>query len=134
MSYHVPAHNMLKWIILTQNLLYNYLNWHLCITTSWISYFLYSCCMHLFKSFYFLSIGSSLWVIFLDNTHGLSFHFYLYNVKEENAFYFENFEFFFLLFIANFSSNFYWFFGNPHGPSFHFCLHIAGKKNTNLKK
>jgi hypothetical protein len=44
-SYHVPSHNMLKWIILNQNLLYNYLEWHIYImtfsmvATSWISYF-----------------------------------------------------------------------------------------------
>jgi hypothetical protein len=25
LSYHVPSHNMLKWIILIQNMLYNYL-------------------------------------------------------------------------------------------------------------
>ncbi len=30
-SYHVPFHNMLKWIILAQNLLYNYVKWHLYI-------------------------------------------------------------------------------------------------------
>jgi hypothetical protein len=49
--------------------------------------------MHLLKSFYFISIGSFLWFFFfLDNTHGLSFHFYLYNVREEKTFYFENFE------------------------------------------
>jgi hypothetical protein len=30
--------------------------------------------------------------IYTDNTHDLSFHFYLYNVKEKNTFYFENFE------------------------------------------
>ncbi len=31
-------------------------------------------------------------VFFLDNIHGLYFHFYLYSVKEENAFHFENFD------------------------------------------
>jgi hypothetical protein len=41
---------------------------------------------------YFLYIGSFLQFFFPDNTHGLSFHFYLYSVKEKNAFDFENFE------------------------------------------
>ncbi len=30
--------------------------------------------------------------IYIDNTCDLSFHFYLYNVKEKNTFYFEKFE------------------------------------------
>jgi hypothetical protein len=85
---------MRKRINLIQNLLYNYVKGHLYITTSWITWFFwYSCCMHLFKSFYFLSIRIHLWGFFFwDNTHGLSFHFYLYSVKEENAFYLENFK------------------------------------------
>ncbi len=54
----------------------------------------FSYCKDLLKSFYSLSIGNLLWVFFFffDNTHSLSFHFYLYNVKEENALHFENFE------------------------------------------
>jgi len=56
-------------------------------------------CMHLMRSHYFLSIRSLL-CFFFDNIHGLSFHFYLYNEKDENIFYFEKFEnFFFFLFI-----------------------------------
>jgi hypothetical protein len=47
--------------------------------------------MHLLKSLYFNSIGSLL-CFFFDNIHGLSFHFYLYSVREENTFHFENFE------------------------------------------
>ncbi len=61
------------------------------VGTFWISCFFYSCCMHLLKSLYFLSIGNLLW-FFFDNTHGLSFHFYLHNVKKENTFHFENLE------------------------------------------
>jgi len=37
-SYHVPSHNMVKWIILNQNMLYNYLGWHIYITN-----FFYGC-------------------------------------------------------------------------------------------
>jgi hypothetical protein len=33
-----------------------------------------------------------------DNTHGLSFHFYLCNVRKENTFHFENFEKYFFVF------------------------------------
>jgi hypothetical protein len=59
--------------------------------------------MHLLKSFYFLSIGSLLFYFTFDNnTHGLSFHFYLCNVKDENTFYFEIFEILFFLFIVIF--------------------------------
>jgi hypothetical protein len=54
--------------------------------------------MHLFFKNYFISIGSFLWFFFFDNTHGLSFHFYLYSVKEEKTFYFENFESSFFVF------------------------------------
>jgi len=57
--------------------------------------FLYFCYMHLLKFRYFLSIGSLLWFFFLlfwDNIHGLSLHFYLYNVREENTLHFEIFE------------------------------------------
>jgi hypothetical protein len=55
--------------------------------------FLYSCYMHLLKSVCSLSIGScSSFFLFFDNTHGFSFHFYLYSGKEENALHFENFE------------------------------------------
>jgi hypothetical protein len=36
--------------------------------------------------------------LFFDNTHGLSFHFYLYSVRDENTFYFENFEKSFFIF------------------------------------
>jgi hypothetical protein len=51
-------------------------------------------CMHLLKFLYFISIGNLLYIyiIFFDNTHGLSFHFYLHNVRDENTFHFENFE------------------------------------------
>jgi hypothetical protein len=31
-------------------------------------------------------------LFFFDNTHGLSFHFYLYSVRKENALHFENFD------------------------------------------
>jgi hypothetical protein len=43
-----------------------------------------------------ISLFSFYWklamVFFFDNTHGLSFHFYLYNLKEKNALHFEIFE------------------------------------------
>jgi hypothetical protein len=97
-SYHVLSHNMLEWIILNQNMLYNYLGWHIyimtfsMIATSWISFFFNFFCIHLLKSFYFLSIGSLLFYFIFYNNHGLSFHFYLYSVIDENTFYFENFE------------------------------------------
>jgi hypothetical protein len=61
------------------------------VGTFWISCFFNSCYMHLLKSLYSLSIGRLSWFFFC-NTHGLSFHFYLYNVREENALHFENFE------------------------------------------
>jgi len=48
--------------------------------------------MHLLKSFFFLPIGSLLFYFIFDNIHGLSFHFDLYSVRDENTFYFENFE------------------------------------------
>jgi len=56
--------------------------------------------MHLTKSFYFLSITSLLFLIYFwfDNIHGLSFHFDLYNEKDENVFYFEKFEKIFFVF------------------------------------
>jgi len=62
-SYHVPFHNMLKWIILIQNLLYNNVKWHLYIWLQPFGFliFLYSCCVYLLRSFYFLSIKSLLW-------------------------------------------------------------------------
>jgi hypothetical protein len=47
---------------------------------------------HILKSLYFLSIGSLLLLFIYDKTHGLSFHFHFYNVKDENPFYFEEFE------------------------------------------
>ncbi len=50
-------------------------------------------CMHLLKSLYFLYIRNLL-CFFLDNIQGLSFHFELYNVKDENKFYFEEFDIF----------------------------------------
>jgi hypothetical protein len=50
----------------------------------WIFCFYYSCCMHLLNSLYSLPIGSLLCV------HGLSFHFYLYSVREKDTFHFEN--------------------------------------------
>ncbi len=37
-------------------------------------------------------------VFFLDNTHCLYFHFYLYSVREENGFHFEKFEKYFFAF------------------------------------
>jgi len=40
----------------------------------------------------FLLEVAMVFFLFFDSTHGLSFHFYLYNVKEENALHFENFE------------------------------------------
>jgi hypothetical protein len=94
LSYHVPSHNMLKWIILNQNLLYNYLEWHIYITTfsmvatSCISCFFFKniCCMHLLKSFFFLPIGSLLFYFIFDNIHGLSFHFDLYSVEMKTHF------------------------------------------------
>jgi hypothetical protein len=106
-SYHVLSHNMLKWIILNQNMLYNYLEWHIYITTfpmvaiSWIfCFFLNFCCMHLLKSFYFLSIGSLLLYFIFDNTHDLSLHFYLYSVRDETHFILRNLFLFFLLYFC----------------------------------
>jgi hypothetical protein len=99
-------------------------------------FFLHSCCMHLFKSFYFLSIGSFLrgLFFFLDN---MAFLFIFTRIVQEKKTHvilkiLINLSFF--LFIAVLSSNFEYFFGNAYGPSFHFCLHIVRKKNTNLKK
>jgi hypothetical protein len=49
--------------------------------------------MHILKYIYFLSIASLLfYFVFWDNTHGPSFHFYLYNVRKESTFYFEEFD------------------------------------------
>ncbi len=62
-------------------------------------FFFKNCCMHLLKSFYFLSIGNLLcFLLFFDNIHGLSFHFYLYSIKDENTFYFEEFEIYIFVF------------------------------------
>jgi hypothetical protein len=74
------------------------------VVTFWISCFKFFCCMHLLKSLYFLFIGRLLcfFFFFLDKIHGLSFHFYLYNVREENTFYFENFEKSFFFVYCNF--------------------------------
>jgi hypothetical protein len=42
-------------------------------------------------------------ILFLDNIHGLSFHFYFYSVIDKNTFYFEEFEkSFFVFFNCNF--------------------------------
>jgi hypothetical protein len=42
-------------------------------------------------------------MFFFYNTHGLSFQFYLYSVREENTFYFEEFEkSFFVSFLLQF--------------------------------
>ncbi len=50
-----------------------------------------------------ISLFSFYWklvmVFFFDNTHGLSLHFYLYSVREENTFHFEIFENLSLFFI-----------------------------------
>ncbi len=114
MSYHVPSHNMLKWIILIQNLLYNYLEWHIYITifslvatswissittfsfvaTFWISCFKNFCCMHILKFLYFLywKLPTFSFSNFFDNTHGISFHFYLYNVRLKTHFLMKKFE------------------------------------------
>jgi len=45
------------------------------------------------KSLYFLSLEACYVFFFFDNIRGLSFHFCLYSEKDENIFYFENFEF-----------------------------------------
>jgi hypothetical protein len=45
-----------------------------------------------FEIFLFSFYQKLVMVFFFDNTYGLYFHFYLYSVREENAFHFENFE------------------------------------------
>jgi hypothetical protein len=48
--------------------------------------------MHLLKFLYFISIGSLLWFFFLTTLMAYLFIFTYYSVKEENSFYFEEFE------------------------------------------
>jgi len=72
------------------------------VGTFWVSCFFYSCYIHLLKSLYYFPIGSLLWLSFFDNTHGLSFHFYLYSVKEENTLHLEILNFFFVLCLLQF--------------------------------
>jgi hypothetical protein len=57
-------------------------------------FFWYFYCMHFLKSFYFLSIASLLCFFFpfFDSTHGISFHFDFYSIREKNVAYFEEFE------------------------------------------
>ncbi len=45
-----------------------------------------------FENLFILFLLEASYGFFLDKTHGLYFHFYLYSVKEENAFHFENFD------------------------------------------
>ncbi len=60
----------------------------------------------IFLNIYIFSIGSFLWFFFCESTHGLSFHFYLYSVKEETHFILQNLRNL-SLFIAILSRNFY---------------------------
>jgi hypothetical protein len=96
----------LKWIILTQNLLYNYLEWHIYILTtfymdaiSWISCFYYfllrasfeiSLFYFYWKLAMFFFLFCFVFFFFLDNTHGLFSHFDLYSVRNENKFILKN--------------------------------------------
>ncbi len=50
----------------------------------------------IFWNLFILILLEAYYGFFCDNTHGLSFHFYLYGVKEENTLHFEFFEFFFV--------------------------------------
>jgi hypothetical protein len=61
------------------------------VATFWISCFKIFCCMHILKFLYFLywKLPTFSFSNFFDNTHGISFHFYLYNVRHENTFSYE---------------------------------------------
>jgi len=67
LSYHVPFHYMLKWIILTQNLLYNCIKWRLYIWLEPFEFFIFfKFLLHAsFEIFFFFPIRSLLCFSFL---------------------------------------------------------------------
>ncbi len=99
-SYHVPFHNMLKWITrmitLYNNLLYggNLLDFLFCL-------FLFHASFEIFLFSFYWKLAMVFF--FFYNNHGLFFHFYLYSVREENTLHFENFgKSFFVFFLLQF--------------------------------
>ncbi len=143
MSYHVLSHNMLKWIILTRSLLYNYLNWHLYIktcymvATSWISCFFIKIVACIFWNLFIFFRLEAYYGCFSLWQHSWPFFSFLliYCKRGELILFWRIWEIFLcFMFITILLSSFYLFFGNVHGPSSHLYLYIVREKNTNLKK
>jgi hypothetical protein len=60
--------------------------------------FFFACIFWNVFIFFLLEACHVLFSFFYNNIHGLLFHFYLYNVRDENTFYFEKFDESFFLF------------------------------------